>query len=76
MARLRQSFRRKKKKGKDSESKDENIVATEPAETLDIQPFDKRSKFRRTLSFRKKKVSSKRHFGALFSKVLKEQEIV
>ena len=57
MARLRQSFRRKKKKGKDSESKDENIVATEPAETLDIQPFDKRSKFRRTLSFRKKKVS-------------------
>ena len=60
MARLRQSFRRKKKKGKDSESKDENIVATEPAETLDIQPFDKRSKFRRTLSFRKKKVSSKK----------------
>lgn len=57
MARIRQSFRRKKNKGKEEFNKEESCaVAEEPAETLDIEPFDKRSKFRRTLSFKKKKV--------------------
>ena len=56
MAKIRQSFRRKKKKGKEDTAKEESCPVPETAEQLDIEPFDKRSKFRRSLSFRKKKV--------------------
>lgn len=59
MAKIRQSFRRKKKKGKEDTAKEESCPVPETAEQLDIEPFDKRSKFRRSLSFRKKKVKLK-----------------
>ena len=54
LARLRKSFRRKKKSSND-EVKQE-IDTNQDQEQLHIESFDKKSKFRRTLSFKKKKV--------------------
>lgn len=56
LARLRQSLRIKNNKKKVDEPK----IEEDPDDQIQIEPFDKKSKFRRSLSFRKKKNKSKK----------------